>query len=138
MEELRVDGEDGDLLALDDFAHLRRREARVEVDDAEPGLGRGDGQLDEVTVIATGDADAFAASCPESVQALRKSSRLSIEVGVRQLAMLVDHGDAAGRGKRGRCVWRGCGGPPSGRCSGECRDASGIEQTRAADDVEQR
>ena len=74
VHEVEVDGQHRDVLALEHFAELGCGETRVEVDDAESGLGCGDGQLDEVAVVATGDAQAVAALCADAVQALREPS----------------------------------------------------------------
>ena len=126
------------LLAFDDFAHLRCGEAGVEVDDAESGLGCGDRQLDEVAMVAARDAEAFAASCAQGVQSLCELRRLAIQVCIRQRAPRVDDGTAVRRRERSRRVRRGRRGPPPSGGGRERWHASRVEQTRPADDVEER
>ncbi len=121
-----------------DFAQLGSGKTRVEVDDAESGLGCGDGQLDEVAVVATGDAQAVAALCADAVQALREPSRPMVEVAVANGPERVDDRRPIGCRHPGGCVGGSRRGPPASRRRRERRNPSGVEQPGPVDDAEQR
>ncbi len=121
--ELVVEDDRARVLALADAGELRRREGGVEKQRVGAELGRRHERLDEPAVVATEDRHHVALDDPLVAPGVRERVRPAVQLGERQLAVLVDDRRGVREADRRRRVAAGDRRAPAAQRLDDAREA---------------